>query len=55
MNLISKNVLVVVMSSFLSGTAAEVLLRNFYKPEVKLYPCADAGHPAYTVNQCPTS
>ena len=55
MNLISKNVLVVVIALLLSGTVAEILLRNFYKHEVKSYPCAAEGHPAYTVKQCPTS
>ena len=55
MNPISKSVLVVVITLLFSGTVAEVLLRNFYKPKVRSYPCAAEGHPAYTVKQCPTS
>jgi lysophospholipase L1-like esterase len=55
MNLKSKNALVVVTALFLSGMVAEILLRSYYKPEVKSYPCPNEGHPAYTVKQCPTS
>ena len=55
MSLISKNLLVVVIALLFSGAAAEIVLRNFYKPEVKSYPCPNEGHPAYTVKQCPTS
>ena len=55
MSPMSKNVLVVVIALFLSTTLAELLLRNFYNPEIKSYTCPPEGHPAYTVKQCPTS
>lgn len=49
------NVLVILIALLFSGAGLELILHNFYKPEVKSYPCPKEGHLAYTVKQCPTS
>jgi len=50
-----KNLIVVCISLIFAFVAAELGLRSFYNTLVKNYPCAEQGHPAYTIKQCPTS
>ena len=50
-----KNFAIIGVAFISAFVFAEVLLRYYYKPLVKTYPCVEQGHPAYSTKQCPTS
>lgn len=50
-----KNLIIVCIALIFAFVAAEFGLRSYYNTLVKNYPCAEQGHPAYTLKQCPTS
>lgn len=50
-----KNFAVVCVAFLFAFVIAEVLLKYYYKPFTKAYPCVEQGHPAYLNKQCPTS